>query len=244
MRISAESLNEFAISKGGAWNNYNSFKGSSVASNSGICFEWKLKPVIKVGIGSTTLVGKLLDNLKIDASLDIVKWLDIPSLKGHYDIGDGVSIIDQIASLQSSGWQKAGDIGKTLLGIDASCSLTYQPWDEAVEEIETELETNVTEEIETTDQIILSTYYVELNIGESQSITITGLPDGLKPGDVQGKVEDESIATFDQKTGSITALAPGSTKLLISAEYGKNTYSGECAINVIDDTAVEYEGIK
>lgn len=243
MQLSAESLKEFAEQQGGSWANYNSHKGSSVESNSGICLQWELKPVIKLSVGTTTLIGKLLKSFNVNASLDIAKWLDLPSVKGHYDIGDGESLVSKIAALQSTGWAKAGDIGKTLLGIGAKCSLEYRPWDEAVDEIESELETDSTEDIQVADKIILSSSHIDVVEGETAFIEVTGLPDGLAPGNLTAKVEDESIATFEIKTGVITSKAAGITKLIVTGELDGTEYKAECAINVTAKDAVEFEGL-
>ena len=238
MLTSAEDILAFAEQQGMTWNNYE--KGVAVELQPGVCYEWKLYPIVRVGLGGSTLVGKLAKNFKLTVSLEIC-GSKTPFLSGHIDFPNNL-----LSALNS------GSVGggiKALLGIGAECVYDFTPWD-TVEEIEetseptAETEGGTDEENEgilTADFIVLSTMRIFLEPGQGQVVEITALPAGYNLLDLEIIIEDKSIATVNPLKRSIVGKSEGTTQIIVQTKDGK--YKTICAVTVTAPVTNDFQGL-
>lgn len=236
-----EEIAAFAQQQGGSYEIEKA--GDSVRLIKGVCLEWALYPILKIEISGESLVGKLAKNFGVTVSLEVLGD-DNTFLKGHIDFPSNFSNMINSDSIGSG--------AAAFLGIGASCTYDYTPW-EVVEELETETETEDTqientqtetsteENIGEMDIIKLNSMRVFLEVGEIKEIKITGLPKGYELKDVIAKVEDPTIVLFDLKNGTVTGVAPGTTILIVTTKDGK--HEAFCAITVNEDIQIEVEGL-
>lgn len=86
------------------------------------------------------------------------------------------------------------------------------------------------------NRILLSTQRVTLDPGQTVTVQVDALPAGYTLKDLKTKCEDEEIATFDVRSGVITAgKKSGVTRLVVSTEDGK--FKAECAIYVTQNNS-------
>ena len=123
---------------------------------------------------------------------------------------------------------------------------------ESETETETELETETSAEVidsealENTESkegilstegvIDISTYMLNLKVGESTTIEIVGLPDGYEMSDVTWRSDDPSIVVVSN--GNVTALEEGVTYIVVSTVDG--CYEASCAVIVAANETVEF----
>ena len=87
---SAEDILAFAESQGGTWKGYQ--KGMSVALKKGNCMEWKLYPILKIGIDGSSLVGKLAKSFKVTLTVQFLgENSDFGVIKGHIDYPNNIT---------------------------------------------------------------------------------------------------------------------------------------------------------
>lgn len=178
----------------------------------GVCFDWKLYPIAKVGIGLSkkTLIGELTKKLGFKASVTI--WDDDTALlKGHFDI-PGYNPMDAL---------KQDSFGKgvaELFGVNKDCTLKNEAWPIVEDKLD---ETTPTDETATTEQddviysdrIMISSVRLFMTVGETAYLEITELPSGYTLNDLEVIVEDSSIATFDKDYCKVTAKKAGVTQI-------------------------------
>ena len=238
--ISSEELLKLAESVGGTWDNYS--PGSSINLESRHCFEWKIYPILRLNLGDG-LLPELLSKLNIKVTVNFVP--DVTIAEGHIDFGTGYTLPSNIENaILAIGDSNVGGGLAALLGVGAECAFKPKPWDDVIEqEDEKDEDSDQDEEVPdvyevaVADGIMLSTMRVFLEPGESECITITGLPEGYKLTDVVGESEDPEIATFDAKHGKITAGGKeGTTQIVIRTE--DNKYKTFCAVSVYSSTTI------
>ena len=194
-----------------------------------LCFELKLYPVVKVGIDSGTLAGKLLQKLGINLSVEIL---------GEDDAW-GTAHIESLNDLSS--WSKIKEC------FSKECSKKYNPFNSKDDkEKSTEVITtsnsngngNSNANANTNSNgnsnsnirnntLIISAYELSINVGGNNNIKVTGLPDGYSANDIIFESLDSSIAIVD-KNGLIVGKKAGITNIRI---YTKdNKISTTCAI--------------
>ncbi len=235
-----EEIQSFAESVGGAWNAKEKGITGDVTLFKGVCLEWKLYPILRVGLSGTCVVGEIAKKLNVSASIEVL-GSENTVLKGHIDFPNNISNVMDSDSI--------GNGLAALFGVGAECTYDYTPWDEAVEKME-EVEETATQvagaadtsmestDMITSDTIILSTMRVALGEGASQQITVTGLPEGYELGNLVAESEDPDIATFDIKQGIITGNKEGITQLVVKTKDGK--YKAYCAIIVTTDKTIDF----
>ncbi len=225
---SAEDILAEAEAAGATWKGYK--KGDSVEILPKMCIEIVIYPVLNISgsieigkweVGATWPISGA-DNAKLSA-------------KGHLDIA----------------WN-SGDVGGGWdpgIAGGRNCSYEFKPWDDSVEkleEVEETLGTDPTaatyESILTSSTIVLSTSSVFLNKGETQTVTVTGLPEGYEPGDLVGESDNSKIAKISILEGKIYAgTQAGSTIIKVSTSDGK--HSMQIAVTVHDDVIDNFQGL-
>lgn len=226
----ADEILQFAESKGGTWNNYEAKKNDSIDIMKCVCVDWQLYPIVRLNIGEKSTLGGILSNLKVNTSLEIVGSKNV-ALKGHIDWDkDGLSNFNN-AKTGGDSWSKF----KAVLGIGAECKYEFTPWDNGVE-LADESEPKDSPSIASGNRILLSTQRVTLDPGQTVTVQVDALPAGYTLKDLKTKCEDEEIATFDVRSGVITAgKKSGVTRLVVSTEDGK--FKAECAIYVTQNNS-------
>lgn len=234
--ISAEELEAFAREQGGVWNN--EMKLEQVSLERCYCCDWRVYPILRIGISESCLIGKLAAKWKLSVQFEVLGSKNEKLiLKGHIDVpGPYLDVLEAVST--------GGSI-KTLFGIGAECSYKYTPWDAAVEEAD-ELDEMQQEQdgitstvgdqengegIAVTSDIMLADMRIFMEIGEDADIVITGLPEGYTLADLELKIGDTSIVEEHQEyKGRIVANASGTTEVEIKTKDGK--YSTFCAVTV------------
>lgn len=228
--VSSEDILAKAESEGGTWKNYT--PGQQVEVTCLICLDWKVYPIVKIGIDNSSLVAKLIPNKELE--VELLNENNAAFLKGHIDFpnendfenlfADGVSISDAAA----------------LLGVNQSCSFKFKPWDETEdEEVEADAQD---QEIKVTSTIQLSSVRLFMEKEQEATVEIVGLPKGYKLEDVTAEVDDESIATFDLDTFTVKAKdKPGTTQIVIQTKDGE--HKAYCAVTINEDFSVDFEGL-
>lgn len=230
-----EEIAAFAQQQGGDYKIEHA--GDSVRLIKGVCITWALYPILKIEVSGESLVGKLAKNFGVTVSLEVLGD-DNTFLKGHIDFPSNFSNMMNSDSILSG----AG----ALLGVGASCTYDYKPWD-IVEELETQTEedtqteSSTEEDIGEMDIIKLNSMRVFLDVGETKEIKITGLPKGYELKDIVATAEDPTIVLFDLKNGTVTGVNPGTTILTVQTKDGK--HEAFCAITVNEDVKVDIKGL-
>lgn len=113
-------------------------------------------------------------------------------------------------------------------------------------EVDTETESLNTELLESTQNsegilsnqgvINISTYMLNLKVGEVSTIEIVGLPDGYEMSDIMWETENSSIATVSG--GTVKAVQEGVTYIIVSTSDGN--YQASCAIIVDSNETIEF----
>ncbi len=218
MIVSGDDILSLAESEGGTWKNYQ--PGSTVEIGCGICWDWKIYPILKIGIAGDCTLGKALSRLKVKYSIDIL-GKNNTILKGHVDIPNGRS-------------------GEGMIGINSECGFDFKPWDE-VEDTE-EKEEVQQQEIQIASTVQLSSARLFMNEGQEATVSVVGLPKGYELKDLTAKVDDESIATYDLDTFTVkTKDKPGTTQIVIQTKDGK--HKAYCAVTINEDFSVDFEGL-
>ena len=89
------------------------------------------------------------------------------------------------------------------------------------------------------EMIVIDTFMLSLNEGESQTISVTVLPDGYTESDLVWLIADSSIATVSN--GIVSGKAEGSTTVTVATKDGE--YSTVCAVIVSSNEQIEFEGL-
>lgn len=235
--ISAEAMEAFAKEKGG--NYIATADGSSVEVLKGFCLEWKLYPIIRLGMGDG-LLPNLLKSAKVSLSYEFLGSSN-PICSGHRDFDSSRPISFLLVELTS---QVLTGNWREVLGLGNECTFNFVPWD-SVEDtlpIGTEEPTIDHSDILTTETITLSAIRITLKTGESGTISITGLPKGYSIEDIEAISEDKKIATIDTRYGKVTAHdKTGTTLVTVKTKDGK--YQTAFAVTVVGENDVEFEGI-
>lgn len=230
--VSSDEILDKAKSEGGTWNNY--VPGRQVDIMCGICLDWKVYPILKVGIEKESTVGKIMSGFNKSISKEFLNSESNAILKGHIDFpsdknfenifADGVSISDITI----------------LLGVNQTCKFEFKPWDELKDEEEKEKAQN--QEIKVTSTIQLSSVRLFMDKEQEATVNVVGLPEGYKLEDVTAEVDDESIATYDLDTFTVkTKDKPGTTQIVIQTKDGK--HKAYCAVTINEDFSVDFEGL-
>lgn len=82
--------------------------------------------------------------------------------------------------------------------------------------------------------ISLSSTSILLEVGKSKTLTATVTPSGT---DVIWSSSDTGVATV--RGGKVTAVGPGTATVTAKIEYGWNTYTAKCSVNVSSPAAGE-----
>lgn len=233
---SAEDILAFAESQGGTWKGYQ--KGMSVALKKGNCMEWKLYPILKIGIDGSSLVGKLAKSFKVTLTVQFLgENSDFGVIKGHIDYPNNIT------NMINSG--SVGGGFKAFLGIGADCVYEYKPWDDAIEKAEDlDGETGDTDyEIPITEKLQVSTIRLFIEKGEKADLRVTGIPEGYTLSDIEVESLDESIAKFDIYKGEVIAQdESGVTALIIQTKDKK--HRAFCAITVNESSDIDFSGLE
>ena len=223
---SAEEILAKAEAEGATWNGYKS--GMSVDILPKACIEFAIYPVLKVS-------GKLeVGKWEVGGSKEFVGSKNTKA-KVHIDLG---------LNMGSTG---AGFNPGIAAG--SSCSYNFKPWDAGMEKLDEVEETTVPDPTAATfdkilpsNSIMLSESRVFLDKGKTASISVTGLPEGYKPGDLVAESDDEQIAKLDVKEGIITAgNKSGTAQIVVRTSDGK--YKAFLAVTVNDDQTPGFQGI-
>lgn len=232
----AEDILAFAESQGGTWKGYQ--EGMSVSLNKGNCMEWKLYPILKIGIDGSSLVGKLAKSFKVTLTIEFLgESKDIGVIKGHIDFPNNIT------NMINSG--SVGGGFKAFLGIGAECAYEYKPWDDTIEKAEDlDGETGDTDyEIPITEKLQVSTIRLFLDKGEKADLRVTGIPEGYTLNDIEVESLDESIAKFNIYKGQVTAQnEAGVTALIIQTKDKK--HRAFCAITVNESSDIDFSGLE
>lgn len=229
MFTTPEEIEQFAKEKGGSWDAEKKETTGNITIHKGICFEWKLYPIVRFGIDGKSLVGEIAKKFSVSLTVEILGSKNT-ILQGHIDFPNNIS--NMLKSDSIGGGLSA------LLGIGADCTYDYTPWDEAVEEIEKKDPTTETDDIGVTDNITLSTMRVEVGEGKSIQISVTGLPKGYELKDVEAESDDPDVATFDIVEGKITGVKEGITQIVVKTKDGK--HKAYCAVIVTTDSKIDF----
>lgn len=228
----AEDIKAYAEEKAGTWNNYQA--GASVKLLKGVCFEWKLYPILRFGCTGKSLINELAKKFEVELSIEFLGSKNT-LIKGHID---GFSNLKNAAEADS-----IGEGILDLLGVGAECTYDYKPWDDALEEIKEidggdEKDTSIL----TGDTLSISTMRMFLQKEESQLLSVTMIPKGYELKDIKAESENKNIADIDLKTGLVTAgKKEGTTQIKIYTS--DNKYKVYCAVTVIDKNVVEFEAL-
>lgn len=87
--------------------------------------------------------------------------------------------------------------------------------------------------------IVIDTFMLTLNEGDSKLISVTVLPSGYSVDDLVWTTADASIATIS--SGTVTGKAEGTTTVTIATKDGQ--YSTVCAVMVSSTEQIEFEGL-
>lgn len=225
----AEDIKEFAESQGGSWDAY--VEGNSVTISKKVCLDWKLYPILNLGIDPKCILGKIADKLDFKVSVEFL-GSDNAFLKGHIDFPNNIT-----AALASD---SVGSGLSELLGVNKDCTYDFKPWDnanETLEEVEEEIGATESEDIlKVTKTIELSDIRVFLEKDQCAKITVVGLPKGYELKDVVAVSEDDKIASFDLIHGVITAKKSGITQIEVKTKDGKHKVY--CAVTVMNDEKI------
>ena len=215
----------------------------------GICLEWKLYPILRVGL-TDGLIKKLCSKLSVKTSIEILGSKNT-ILKGHIDIGWKVGLTNISEMLAAD---NAVEGFKAVLGIGHECSFEFVPFDEYEEIAESLAEQDESMASESDydgipwgDQIVLSETKLIMKVGDTLVLQLEELPDGYKTSDLDvhfsdyeytdssGKIKTisaEDIIEFNLGKGSVTAKSPGQVILTVSTKDGK--HFAACSIMVTD----------
>lgn len=229
----AEEIREFAKSQGGDWKNYEQEKGNSIEIIKGVCVDWNLYPIVRIGIDGECLGGKLAKKLGVAVSVEVL-GSKTTSLKGHIDFP---SVFTNVLESDSVG----SDLSAAL-GIGADCSYDYKPWDDTIERAEELAPTENDNSISVTETITLSTMRIFVIEGDTENISVIGLPKGYELKDIEAYSEDKDIATFDIKEGKVNAIKEGTTQIIVKTKDGK--YRQYCAVTVNSNKIVDFNQLQ
>ena len=96
------------------------------------------------------------------------------------------------------------------------------------------------EGIQISDSLDLDTYFMSLLEGDSETLQVIELPEGVQLGDVSFTSADANVATVDDN-GKVTALQEGSTEII--AKIPGTNYSVSCAVIVHSVAESQFSGI-
>lgn len=115
-----------------------------------------------------------------------------------------------------------------------------------IEDTETKLEEDkVTEQseeneiLEGSNILDIDSYMISVNVGTTETIIVSSLPEGYTEADLIWESENHEIATV--KGGKVTGISTGSTQIKVSTSDG--TYSVNCTVIVSDDEEVEFHSL-
>lgn len=228
----ADEILAFAKSQGGDWNNYEQEKDNNIEIIKGVCADWKLYPIVKIGIDGKSLVGKLAKKFGVSVSVEVLGSKNT-ILQGHIDFPS--TFVNAFNS------DSVGKGLSTLLGIGAECSYDYKPWDNTIDRAEELDPTTENDSISVTDTITLSTMRVFVVEGGTEQISVAGLPKGYELKDVEAYSEDKDIATFDIKEGKIKGIKEGTTQIIVKTKDEK--HKQYCAVTVTSNKKVDFNKI-
>ena len=236
---SSEDILALAESEGATWKGYKA--GSEIKISPKLCFEWSLYPIVRVKASvDVTVFGKKI--LSLEGSKEFIGSKNTLA-KGHIDGGTLKAFADGLGSdnlLQSAG---------ALLGVGASCSYEFKPWDKADElldekedELGVDFDAEDSDPILYTDAIVLSESRVFLKPGEELSISVKELPKDYSLSDLVVESENDKIATLNPRTGKIIAGdTAGTVQIRV---YIKDTkFQAYCAVTVEDNSTVAFTGL-
>lgn len=232
MYTTAAEIEKFAKEKGGTWDAEKKGITGDITIHKGICLEWKLYPIVRLGIDGKSEAGKIAKKFGVNVSVEILGSKNT-KLQGHIDFPNNLSEMLKSDSL--------GGGLSALLGIGAECTYDYTPWDEAIEETEKIDPATETGDIKIADTIVISTMRVEVDEGGSAQIHVTGLPKGYKLKDIEATSEDPDVATIDVTKGEITGIKEGITQIVVKTKDGK--HKAVCAVVVTTDSKVNFSGL-
>ena len=122
-------------------------------------------------------------------------------------------------------------------------TVTYVESETETETATAILDTELLEGVQSTESILttqgginISTYTVNLKVGESTTVEIVGLPEGYGRSDIVWESVDSDIATVSG--GVVTALQEGTTQIVAKTVDGN--YQVNCAVLVTADEMVEF----
>ncbi len=230
-----EEIEKFAKEKGGSWDAQKKGVTGNVTLHKGVCLEWKVYPIVRFGVDTKSLMGKLLKKCNLTISVEILGSKNTV-LQGHIDFPNNINNALQSDSIKSG--------LAALLGINADCTYDYTPWDEAIEETE-ELEEKLPQtehtEFVVSDHLTLSTMRVTISEGNSTQIAVHSLPKGYALKDLKAVSDDPKIAKVDAETGTVTGLKEGTTQIVVQTNDGK--FRAFCAVSVTSDKKVDFNAL-
>lgn len=183
---------------------------------------WKIRgtktfPIVKLEVGSSKkCLLKLNMSWELVGEKGLVKVQKKEFLNKRYDIGEDVIDREKIEDTQQ------------------------------IEDTETKLEEDkVTEQseeneiLEGSNILDIDSYMISVNVGTTEKITVSSLPEGYTEADLIWESENPEIATV--KGGKVTGISTGSTQIKVSTSDG--TYSVNCTVIVSDDEEVEFHSL-